>query len=138
MQAANDFRTGNSTQLRNRTVVLRRVAHTAPLTIQDRLRDLERLLDALIDRVPQRVKSFAHGVAQPRVALPMVVLVSVFAIATLYYYNKLASEIDVRLQGSSLDNSVAIFTGPFTVSVGDRLPIAELLEYLQAAGYHQK
>jgi len=68
----------------------------------------------------------------------MVVLVSVFAIATLYYYNKLASEIDVRLQGSSLDNSVAIFTGPFTVSVGDRLPITELLEYLQAAGYHQK
>ncbi|MEK6300306.1 MAG: PBP1A family penicillin-binding protein [Acidobacteriota bacterium] len=75
---------------------------------------------------------------QPRVLLILAVLVVVSSVVTIYYYNKLAAEIDARLQSSFLDNSVGIFSGPFEVSVGNRLPIDELVEYLQMAGYHQR
>ena len=76
--------------------------------------------------------------AQPRVLLIAGVLAATLGLVTVYYYNVLAAEIDARLEGSTLDNSVGIFSGPFQVSVGGRLPIDELTDYLQAAGYRQR
>ena len=76
--------------------------------------------------------------AQPNVALVLALLVGAFTVVSIYYYNRLASEIDTRLQGRFLDDSVGIFSGPFDVSVGNRLPIDELVDYVQTAGYHER
>jgi len=84
------------------------------------------------------VKAFGRRCAQPRVLLVLAVFFAAFSFVTIYYYIKLAAEIDARLQGSSLDNSVAIFTGPFRLSIGDHLPIDELTDYLRAVGYQQR
>ncbi|HET8678094.1 MAG TPA: PBP1A family penicillin-binding protein [Blastocatellia bacterium] len=74
----------------------------------------------------------------PRLIAAVVLLfASVFAVA-FHYYVVLSAEIDDRLKGSYLDNSVGILTSPFAVSPGDKLSIKELAEYLQAAGYQQQ
>ena len=75
---------------------------------------------------------------QPQVLLVIGILVAAFSAVSVYYYGKFAAEIDARLQKSFMDDSVGIFAGPFKVSVGDRLPINELIEYVESAGYHQK
>jgi len=77
-------------------------------------------------------------VARPRVLLVLAILVTVFSVMTIYYYDKLAAEIDARLQGSVLDNSVGIFTAPFKVSVGDGLLTDDFIDQLHAAGYQQR
>ncbi|MFY9572392.1 MAG: transglycosylase domain-containing protein, partial [Blastocatellia bacterium] len=76
--------------------------------------------------------------ARPQVLVVVAILATTFFVSVIYYYNKFAGEIDSRLQGASLDNSVGIFTAPFKISVGDRAPIDELSDYLRAAGYQQR
>ena len=135
MQAANDLSTGNRTRVRQRTLVLRGAAQTTP-----GLRGigfLAGLIDA-ISNVPARLKPLGIWLMQPRVALVLAILAGGSLGLTTYYYNALASEIDARLQSSSLDNSVGIFSSPFEVSAGDRLPIDQLAAYLQTAGYQQR
>ncbi|HLF82699.1 MAG TPA: PBP1A family penicillin-binding protein [Blastocatellia bacterium] len=70
--------------------------------------------------------------------LVLAVIATTFGVAVIYYYNKFAGEIDARLNSSSLDDSVGIFTAPFKVSVGDRLPINDLSEYLRTTGYQPR
>jgi penicillin-binding protein 1B len=92
----------------------------------------------LWNRLPQRVKSFGVWLAQPKVLAVPAVVATVFSVALFYYYNKFASEIDARLNGSSLDNAVEIVTPAFTLSLGDRLPLGDLSDYLRAAGYQHR
>jgi penicillin-binding protein 1B len=138
MVVPNGIKAEHITGLRHRTVVLRSAADTAERPFPELIRPLQHLPGELWDRVPARVKALGRRVAQPQVLLVLGILVAAFSVVTIYYYNKLAAEIDARLQSSALDSSVGIFTGPFNVSVGDRLPIADLTDYLQAAGYHQR
>jgi penicillin-binding protein 1B len=60
-----------------------------------------------------------------------------FSVLSLHYYNRFASEIDARLNNNTLDNAVEISTAPFAVSVGDRLPVSDLIDHLHSAGYQQ-
>ena len=118
----------NSAQARSRTVVL----HDPPKrpSLSDIIAEIER-------RVPRRVRALGVWLAQPKVLIAQFVLFTAFSVASLYYYNRFASEIDARLNNNSLDNAVEIVTAPFTVSVGDRLPVSDLIHYLHSAGYQQ-
>lgn len=138
MRVASDIRPDHATRLRHTTVVLRNAAHSSQRPFWDFVRSCQRLAAPSWNLVPARVRALGRRVAQPQVLLILGILVVAFSVVTVYYYNKLAAEIDARLQSSALDSSVRIFTGPFNVSVGDRLPIGELTDYLQAAGYHQR
>jgi hypothetical protein len=88
--------------------------------------------------LPDNVKALGSRLARPRVVLVLAILAVVFSVVTIYYYDKLAVEIDARLENSFLDNSVGIFTAPFKVSVGDGLPIDDFIDQLHAAGYQQR
>jgi penicillin-binding protein 1B len=92
----------------------------------------------ILNPVLERVRPYATPLAKPRTLIILGVLAGALLVGAIYYYNKLASEIDARLQSSSLDNSVGIFTAPFKLSIGDRLPIAELTDYLRTVGYQQR
>ncbi|HEX5733095.1 MAG TPA: PBP1A family penicillin-binding protein [Blastocatellia bacterium] len=88
--------------------------------------------------LPAILRRNLHYFRDPRLIAAVVLLfASVFAVC-FHYYVSLSAEIDDRLKGSYLDNSVGILTSPFTVSPGDKLSIKELAEYLQAAGYQQQ
>ena len=93
---------------------------------------------AILNRVLGRVRPYATPLAKPRTLIILSVLAITLLVGAIYYYNKLASEIDARLQSTSLDNSVGIFTAPFKLSIGDRLPIGELTEYLRTVGYQPR
>ena len=116
--------------VRPRTVVLRNPRGTRP-TLGD-------YVVGIRNRLPVRVRSIATWLAQPKVLLILAIITTTFAVAVIYYYNKFANEIDARLNSSSLDNSLGIFTAPFKVSIGDRMPINDLSDYLRAAGYQQR
>jgi penicillin-binding protein 1B len=101
----------------------------------------ERLLAGLsqISRsMSSRLRPIGLRLTRPRVLLIVGAFFVAFSAVTIYEYNQLASEIEMRLQSSSLDNSIGIFTSPFKVSAGDRLPMDELTDYLRAAGYQQR
>ncbi|HKG20919.1 MAG TPA: transglycosylase domain-containing protein, partial [Blastocatellia bacterium] len=88
-------------------------------------------------RLGARLALVRRRILEPRV----VFVLGLMAIAgfglTLHFYSQLSREIDSRLQGGFLDNSVGIFTSPYKLAVGDRLQKDELIEYLHAAGYQQ-
>jgi penicillin-binding protein 1B len=131
VELAGRIRAGNNAKPRRRTVVVRNPGHTLRQLVHDRFA-------VISTHLPASLKGFGRSLAQPRVLLVLAVLVAASSVVTIYYYDKLAAEIDARLQSSFLDNSVGIFSGPFTVSVGDRLPIDELIDYLHTAGYQQR
>lgn len=88
--------------------------------------------------LPESLKRKLQLFREPRLIAAMALLfASVFAVG-IHYYVTLSAEIDDRLKGSYLDNSVGILTSPFKVSPGDKLSIKDLAEYLQAAGYQQQ
>ena len=118
-----------SLNLRPRTVVLHDPSDRASLG--DRIREIW-------NRLPPRPRAIAAKLAQPKFLAIPAFIAATSLIALIYYYNKFASEIDLRLNGNTLDNAVEIVTAPFTVSVGDRLPINELSDYLRGAGYQQR
>jgi penicillin-binding protein 1B len=122
---------GTNAKPRYRTVVVRKPDHTVGQVFKDRVA-------AISTHLPASLKAFGRRCAQPRVLLVLAVFVAAFSFVAVYYYIKLAAEIDARLQGSSLDNSVAIVTAPFKLSIGDHLPIDELTDYLRAVGYQQR
>ena len=128
----------SSANLRPRTVALRDPSGIARPSLGDRLSAVGDRIIAIWDRLPSRVRSFAQWLVQPRALLVMGLIATTVGASTIYYYNKLAGEIDARLNNNALDNSLGIFSAPFKVSVGDRLPINDLSEYLRAAGYQQR
>lgn len=89
-------------------------------------------------RMPSRLRKIFSRLVQPRVLLVFGVLAIAFVMVSVHYYTILACEIDARLAGNSFDNSVGIFNSPFKVSVGDHLPVDEMIAYLHASGYQQK
>ena len=117
--------------MRPRTIVLHDPYGRTRATVGDRIREIW-------SRLPRWVRSSAAWLSQPRVLLVFGVISAIFLSVSIYYYNKFANEIDMRLNNSSLDNSVEIVTPPLSVSVGDRLPINELSDYLSANGYQQR
>ena len=121
----------SSAKMRPRTVVLHDPYNLARRSLGDRIVEIWH-------RLPPRVRSLGVWLAQPRVLVVLAVIATTFLFALVYYYNKFASEIDARLNGSSLDNAVEIVTSPLTVSLGDRLPISDLSDYLRANGYQQR
>jgi len=121
---------GNA-NLRPRTVVW----HDPRRLTRPTLRDY---VVGIWNRLPARVRSFGTWLTQPKVLLVLAIITTTLSVPVIYYYNKFANEIDARLNSSSLDNSVGIFTAPFKVSVGDRLPINDLSDYLRTAGYQQR
>lgn len=125
--ASSEIDSGNT---HTRTMVLRDSPRFVRPSLADRFFEISR-------RLPAPLKSFATALSQPRVLLVMALIGISFSIALIYYYNKFASEIDARLQGS-LDNSVGILTAPIKVSTGDRLPINDLIDYLRKVGYQQR
>lgn len=90
------------------------------------------------NRLPLRLRAFARWLAQPKAIIVLAIIAATCFVAVVYYYNKFANEIDLRLSSNSLDNSLGIFTAPFRVSVGDRLSIDDLSDYLRKAGYQQR
>jgi len=93
---------------------------------------------AIWNRFPQPIRSLGRWLTQPRVLIILAVITTVFSVTLIYYYNRFATEIDARLNGNSLDNAFEIVTPPFKISVGDRLPINNLSEYLRRIGYQQR
>lgn len=129
MQGSGMIPRGN---VRPRTMVLRRDhSNRARPSFIDRIAQMR-------NRLPQPVRSLGHWLTQPRVLVVAALLVTGFSLTVIYYYQKFASEIDARLNISSLDNAVEIVTQPFTVSLGNHLPINYLSDYLSATGYQQR
>ena len=127
MQGSGIFPVGN---LRPRTVVLQDPSSRARLSL-DRVREIW-------SRLPQPVRSVGGWLTQPRMLVVLAVLATGFSLTLLYYYQKFASEIDARLNVSSLDDAVELVTPPLTVSLGNHLPISYLSDYLSATGYQQR
>ena len=121
----------NGAKLRPKTLVLRGSHYPAGRSLENRLFEI---LSPVLDRV----RPYATPLAKPRTLIILSVLAGALLAGAIYYYNKLASEIDARLQSSSLDNSVGIFTAPLKLSIGDRLPIGELTDYLRSVGYQPR
>jgi penicillin-binding protein 1B len=120
-------------------------AHTFALRSDKETGAVERMISGvksaiatLQELTPVRVKRAIRWMAQPRVILPVAVVVVALFATGAYYYTRLAAEIDQRLRGGFFDDSVGIFSSPFKVAVGDRLSIDEIVSYLQAAGYQQR
>jgi penicillin-binding protein 1B len=121
----------NGEKSRPKTIVLHDSHYPAGRSFKNRFFEI---LNPVLDRV----RPYATPLAKPRTLIILSVLAGVLLVGAIYYYNKLASEIDARLQSSSLDNSVGIFTAPFKLSIGDRLPIGELTDYLRTVGYQPR
>ncbi|HEX8090426.1 MAG TPA: PBP1A family penicillin-binding protein, partial [Blastocatellia bacterium] len=119
---------------RRRTFIL----HQAPLAEDEERYSAGRVLLSKTGSGHGRLRKFFSRLAQPRVLFVLGVLAMAFVVVTIHYYSAFAAEIDARLAGNSFDNSVGIFSSPFKVSVGDRLPIEELTAYLHASGYQQR
>jgi len=90
------------------------------------------------DHIFEFFRSLGRRLTRPRVLIVFASLFAVFLIATLFYYNEFAREIDARLKGNFLDNSLGIYSAPIKLSAGDRLPIEDLISYLRAGGYQQQ
>ena len=91
----------------------------------------------LSDLLLARLQNNLQALRKPRwIAAIAIIFSSIFAVA-FYFYSNLSAEIDDRLKGGYIDDSVGILTSPFTVSTGDKLSTKDLVEYLQAAGYQQ-
>jgi penicillin-binding protein 1B len=120
----------NSANARPRILVLHDPSNSIRLTLSELINEIGR-------RIPRRVRALGVWLGQPRVLIAQFVLMTAFSVVSLHYYNRFASEIDARLSNNSLDNAVEILTAPFTVSVGDRLPVSDLIDYLHSAGYQQ-
>jgi penicillin-binding protein 1B len=118
-------------QRRSKTVVLRDPHSPTGRPFANRLFEM-------LNPVLRRVRPYATPLAKPRTLIIVSVVAVALLVGAIYYYNKLASEIDARLQSTSLDNSVGIYTAPFKLSIGDRLPIGELTEYLRTVGYQRR
>ena len=118
---------------RRRTVVVRE-ADRGDVSLKEKFFNL---LDLISDHTPLWIKRIASKIFRPQFLLIMGAITLLLSVAGFYYYNELAREIDARLAGTSFDNSVGIFSSPFKVSTGDRLPLDELTGYLHAAGYQQ-
>jgi len=116
-------------RVRPRTLVLLPERQHAPSLLDRATRIWKRL---------PSVRTFDRWLAKPAVRITLAVIATAFVVTSIYYYNKFAGEIDARLNGSSLDDSVEIVAAPLKVSVGDRIPIAQLSEYLHSAGYQQR
>src|SRR5436853_1013215 len=87
--------------------------------------------------IPRPIKRFAAWLRQPRVLVPLGALMLVLIGIVAYYTVQFSDEIDTRLQAGFFDHSVGIFTAPFKVSVGNRLSLDELANYLDGAGYQR-
>lgn len=131
MSSAINVRPVNGAKRRPKTVVLRDSLYPARRSFKDKLFEI---LNPVLDRV----RPYATPLAKPRTLIILSVLAGALLVGSIYYYNKLAAEIDARIQSSSLDNSVGIFTAPFKLSIGDQLPIGELTDYLRTVGYQSR
>jgi hypothetical protein len=120
----------------------RKVAVEWVLPTKPRRHGLERLSRTQASvvrwRLVVRFKRILSRLAQPRVLLILGIITIAISATAIYYYTLLSGEIDTRLRRDSFDNSTGIFTAPFKVTVGDRLPLDQLLDYMRAAGYQQK
>ena len=74
---------------------------------------------------------------QPRVLVPLAVVMFGLIGVAAYYTVQFSREIDARLEAGFFDHSVGIFTAPFKVSVGNRMSLDELASYLDGAGYQR-
>ena len=54
---------------------------------------------------------------------------------TALYYSRYSGMIDARLSGKTFHGESRLFTSPKRISVGERMTIDQLANYLQAAGY---
>jgi penicillin-binding protein 1B len=122
--------TGGLGKSHRRTVVFRDSPYSAWQQLLERLAKISKHL-------PTGLKSLVIRITRPQVLLILAAIVAAFSVTAIYFYNQLASVIDARLQNGFVDNSVEIFSAPFKVSLGQRLPMRELIDYLHAAGYQQ-
>ncbi len=98
---------------------------------------IKKRLAHISTRIHALLQNGLTALQKPRwIAAIAILFISIFAIG-FQFYSDLSAEIDERLKGGYLDDSVGILTSPFMVSAGDRLSTKELVEYLQAAGYQQ-
>jgi penicillin-binding protein 1B len=93
--------------------------------------------ERMLRLTPRPIKRFAAWMTQPRVLLPLGAVMLVLIGIAAYYTVQFSDEIDARLQAGFFDHSVGIFTAPFKVSVGNRLSLDELANYLDGAGYQR-
>ncbi|HXG92433.1 MAG TPA: PBP1A family penicillin-binding protein [Blastocatellia bacterium] len=136
MKRAGDVRHDATGEPKARTIVLR---DESQLGAAARIaRHLENFFAAIRRRIPERMNVFFLRLVQPKVLVTLgVIIIALFAVG-LHYYYKLAREIDERLASNFFDDSIGIFTSPFKLSVGDRLSLEELTNYLRMAGYQQR
>ena len=89
-------------------------------------------------RLPETFRTPALWIRKPQIVIALAVLLTAFSTTVVYYYFTFAREIDARLNKKSLDDAVEIVSAPINISLGDRLTIDELTDYLRTAGYQQR
>jgi penicillin-binding protein 1B len=92
---------------------------------------------SVLDTIHARLQKGMLALRKPQWIAAIALFFSLIFALGFYFYSNLSAEIDERLKGGYLDDSVGILTSPFMVSAGDKLSPKELIEYLQAAGYQQ-
>lgn len=95
-------------------------------------------LDPFISHLPSSLKRALRQTVQPKVLLVVSALGAVLLAIAVIYYNRLAREIDARLQSGHIDNSFELVSAPLKLSVGDSFAASELSSYLLAAGYQRR
>jgi penicillin-binding protein 1B len=89
-------------------------------------------------RLPAPIRAAGAWIVKPQIVIVLSIVLTAFCATVVYYYLTFAHEIDARLNKSSLDDAVEIVSAPLRVSLGNRLPIDELTDYLRAIGYQQR
>jgi penicillin-binding protein 1B len=74
----------------------------------------------------------------PATIIVMVATTLCLLVAAIHFYKELSREIDARLKNNLVDNSARIMSSPLKLSVGDRMTIEEVADYLRATGYSDK
>src|SRR5262249_26957783 len=92
----------------------------------------------IFQRLPAPVRAAGIWIRKPKIIITLVVILAALSTIVIYYYLRFANEIDARLNRRSLDDAVEIVTAPLKLSLGDRLPIDDLTDYLRNVGYQQR
>src|SRR5215813_2162639 len=88
--------------------------------------------------LPAPLRAPALWIRKPQIVIALAIILAAFSATVVYYYFTFARQIDERLNKKSLDDAIEIVTAPMKVSLGDRLNIDELTDYLRNAGYQQR
>ncbi len=127
MQPPGTFRTAAA---KPRTVILHQHPSITALSVGDRIL-------TMLDHLPPRIRSIIVCITHLE-CLSSRCHCGNSCCPGRYLLRQAPPTVSTRLVNRSLDNSTAILTAPYKVSLGDRLPVDELCDYLRATGYQRR